>query len=343
MINLNKLSPLLDNEPVSNRAKLDTGTLCNYKCTFCYYKDKLDICDSFDVIKERIDYLVKCKIKEVDLSGGESSYHPDWFKILNYCTLNNLYISTISNGSMFNDYEFLKKSKEHGLKEIMFSLHGSNSKVHDKIVQSENAFNSLIESINNAKKLNITIRINYVVTLNSLKFTNEYIELINKIQPLEINFLTLNYFGIANQSLSYEKSTVHIKEIIDNIRVKYINVRYTPYCYMIGYEKYVCNTFQHIYDLFDWNMAVYDYKIEPTEFMKNTINLLYNTAKKDRLNMYFKPKECIDCKFLYLCDGFENKCKDIAQPIKCGSGEKIKEINYFRKSFYEDKYFDINA
>ncbi len=111
MINLNKLSPLLDNEPICTRAKLDTGTLCNYKCTFCYYKDKLDICDSFEVIKERIDYLVKCGIKELDLSGGESSYHPDWFKILDYCTLNNLYISTISNGSMFSDYEFLKNQK----------------------------------------------------------------------------------------------------------------------------------------------------------------------------------------------------------------------------------------
>ncbi len=222
----------------------------------------------------------------------------------------------------------------------MFSLHGSNSEVYNKIVQYNGAFDYMIKAIKNAKKLNIIVRINYVVTLHSLKYTKEYIELINEIQPLEINFLTLNYFGIANQSLSYEKSTNHIKEIIDNINVKYINVRYTPYCYMIGYEKYVCNTFQHMYDLFDWNMAVYDYKIDPNEFIKNSTNLLYNTAKKDRLNMYFKPKECIDCKFLYLCDGFENKCTDIAKPIQ---GEKIKEINYFRKGFYEDKHSDINS
>ena len=28
--------------PKNNRSYLDTGKLCNYKCEFCYYKDKLD-------------------------------------------------------------------------------------------------------------------------------------------------------------------------------------------------------------------------------------------------------------------------------------------------------------
>ena len=67
--------------PINNRAKLDTGTHCNYKCDFCYYKTQLDVVTNLDVIKGRIDYLVECGITEVDLSGGESSIHKEWFDI----------------------------------------------------------------------------------------------------------------------------------------------------------------------------------------------------------------------------------------------------------------------
>ena len=73
--------------PRCNRAKLDTGTFCNYDCEFCYYQGDLDKVTSFDVIKDRIDILHKYGITEVDLSGGESSVHKQWFDILDYCNL----------------------------------------------------------------------------------------------------------------------------------------------------------------------------------------------------------------------------------------------------------------
>ena len=60
-------------EPICNRAKLDTGTHCNYKCKFCYYLQDLNKITQFDIIKDRIDYLVECGMTSVDLSGGESS------------------------------------------------------------------------------------------------------------------------------------------------------------------------------------------------------------------------------------------------------------------------------
>ena len=68
-----------------NRAKLDTGFHCNYKCEFCYYIDRLDVKTPFSTIEQRINILHKYGISEVDLSGGESSIHKDWFKILDYC------------------------------------------------------------------------------------------------------------------------------------------------------------------------------------------------------------------------------------------------------------------
>ena len=59
---MNKLSVkkiLIDyDRPINNRAKLDTGKLCNYKCEFCYYKNSLSERDELDKIYKRIDYLL---------------------------------------------------------------------------------------------------------------------------------------------------------------------------------------------------------------------------------------------------------------------------------------------
>jgi len=67
---------------VCTRAKLDTGTFCNMDCSFCYYKEHLDVKTSKDIIFKRVDYLRAMGVVEVDLSGGESSVHEDWFEIL---------------------------------------------------------------------------------------------------------------------------------------------------------------------------------------------------------------------------------------------------------------------
>ena len=110
----NKLNLDYD-RPINNRAKLDTGTHCNYKCDFCYYKTQLDVKTEFDIIKDRIDYLIECGITELDLSGGESSIHKDWFKILDYCTDKGLYLSCLSNGFKFAKKDFIQKSYDRTL------------------------------------------------------------------------------------------------------------------------------------------------------------------------------------------------------------------------------------
>ena len=119
--------------PHCERARLDTGTFCNYDCEFCYYKDMLDVKTPWEIVKGRIDHLYDYGIKEVDLSGGESSVSPDWFKILDYCNERFESVSCVSHGGRFANKDFLKESQEHGLKEILFSLHGATEESHDSI------------------------------------------------------------------------------------------------------------------------------------------------------------------------------------------------------------------
>ena len=337
----NELSHQLEidyDEPLCQRAKLDTGTHCNYRCEFCYYKTQLNDVTEFNVIKERIDYLVDCGIKEVDLSGGESSIHKQWFDILDYCKSKGLKISTLSNGYKFADKLFLAKSKEHGLDEILFSVHGYDKESHNTLVGHRKGFENIVQAIHNAHELGILVRVNCTVTHKNYKnLSTQFVDLMKELTPYEVNFLTLNYWDDAGiqDTINYSEVMPHVHNAIDLLKsfIDIINVRYTPYCFMKGYEQYVCNYYQHIYDVYDWNIAVYDGKIDPIEYKSDVYKSMYGAAERKRNWTYYKKKECLDCKHYFICDGVEKQIKEIE--LKPEIGEKIKSVNFYRKDWYK--------
>lgn len=325
--------------PRCNRGRVDTGTFCNYNCEFCYYQGLLHIKDTYDQIINRIDDLYSYGIKEVDLSGGESSIHKRWFDILKYCDNRFDNISTLSNGWSFSKEDFLIKSKQHGLKEILFSVHGWCESNHDKIVGRKGAWKRMMKAIDNAHEHGLIVRINCTVYQENCEGLATYHEVIKRVKPHEINFLTLNYWTNNRHAkpIDYKAVTNSIKQCIDNIKhdVKYINVRYTPFCYMQGYEKYVCNQYQHIYDIYDWNIEAYDEMFDPNKIYSDQekIDLAHQTANSRRQRDYTKSSACLKCKHLYICDGVENEVKNF-EPIPV-SGEKIRDVNHYRADFYE--------
>jgi len=51
---------------------------------------------------------------------------------------------------------------------------------------------------------------------------------------------------------------------------------------------------------------------------------MYDKAEQNRNMFYNKNKECLDCKYLYICDGYEKVIKDIELKPICG--EKITNL-----------------
>jgi MoaA/NifB/PqqE/SkfB family radical SAM enzyme len=332
-INPNPDTVDLDVTPICPRAKLDTGTHCNYNCYFCYYKEQLHIVTPLETIIQRADKLKELGAKEIDLSGGESSIHKDWFKILDYCNENFDNVSTLSNGFKFADYDFLKESQNHGLSEILFSLHGYDAESHDAIVQKKNAFNRMMTAIDNAKKLGIKVRLNCTVTNDNAPHLPEYTKMVKDISPFELNYLPLNYWSDNRNATPQDYSLLSekIKESIDEINDDFIvRVRYVPFCYFTGYERYLYDHYQHIFDIWDWNICWYDYK------ECNTLTDYFKTAKEKINYTYHKPKECYSCQYFHICDGVEKQYftgdnEFEVMPINSDK-EKILDVTHFIQS-----------
>jgi MoaA/NifB/PqqE/SkfB family radical SAM enzyme len=338
---LNKISsnPLaIDfDTPKCERARLDTGPFCNYDCEFCYYKDKLDVKDSWETVKARADYLLAYGIKQVDLSGGESSVSPDWFKILDYCNERFEHVSCLSHGGKFANKDFVEESKAHGLKEILFSLHGATAEVHDAITNRKGSFERILKGIKNAQEAGLIVRLNCTVYhRNYEQLPTVFADLVNDIKPLEINFITLNYWGdVKLDNVGYTQMTDAIKSCIDRLNGMIINVRYVPYCYMVGYEKYVCDQFQHIYDIYDWNKEVFSHNVDISKQYTDDqkLALAYAEAGRQRSLFYHKDMTCTQCKHFHICDGVE---KELAgTPLTPLPGKKIIDVNHYRKDHFK--------
>lgn len=320
------------------RARLYTGPLCNYKCVFCYCKNHLKDTKSLEQILKEVDYYYDYGIRELDLSGGEPSIRKDFFEILDYCTSKGITPSCLSNGFKFADLEFCKETQKHGLNEVLFSLHGSNEELHDSIVQHKGAFKRIIQAIKNTKALGYRVRVNCTVTeLNYKTLYDEFPKLVNSLDVFEVNLILVNNWedNEGGKIVDLETLTNAINASIDKFKTKLVNVRYTPFCYLTEHLENCTNYAQIAYDIYDWDIACYT--ILPEELHKYTRTPNYmirnqlESAKKNRIQGFFKTPECKECKFFYICDGLKKGCNAKVKPVK---GPKIMDPIFFRKDFF---------
>lgn len=346
---------LLPNEKRCKRLRVFTGPFCNHRCVFCYYKNRLHEKFTFDMVKERIDIAYEYGCRDVDLSGGESSIRKDFFEILDYCTSKGMKVSTVSNGWKFADFEFIKEAHKHGLNEILFSLHGSDSDLHDSIVKHKGAFNRLIQAIKNAQKLGMLVRINCTVfSQNAKSLEDAYPNLLLKLKPYEVNFIEVNYWSdnACFNTSNTEETAFYLKKCIDKIKKSIlINVRYIPFCYMKGYEKYVVNYFQHVYDIYDWEPICYTRFSENIDILQlQTKNELLNLTEEDKLKLNYKAcrenrissfnkyDECSKCKHFYICDGIKKALDSVIEPkpdVVDDIKDQTKDPLYYRHNYFK--------
>jgi MoaA/NifB/PqqE/SkfB family radical SAM enzyme len=359
---------------LTKRIDLNLGYTCNISCRFCYYqksvhaKDKRSKKDlTTDQAKKWLLFFRKKGIEKIDLTGGEPTIRKDIAELIRYSKeIGYKTICIITNGMAFANEEFCRELVKNGLNDILFSLHGPNSQIHDNLTGVKGSFEKLIKAITNMKRLNIRCRSNTVVNGVNYKFLGDTAELLANLGIRIINFILFNPIVEAQSSdsdmnVTYEEASHYLKVVIDKYkdRMERITVRYIPFCVMQGYEMYVTNTPQIQYDPDEWDYYWRTYfrngpllwlgslclgfLIHPSK--RRLFKLDWDRAKHEALkwSLAFKNKvkspECKKCAYDKICDGlWRDYAKKIGfNELKAIKGEKIDDPTYFMRSIVVGK------
>lgn len=349
----------------TERVKIVTGLKCNIKCIFCYYRNHLKAPNRpFREIISDIVYAKRNGISEVDFSGGEPTIHPDLPMLISEAkSLGMKNICIITNGLRAADLTYLKILKKAGLDEILFSVHGPNEKIHDEITETKGSFSKILEALSNAASENLKIRINTVVNRLNYNYLDAIGTLVLKFRPIQVNFITINDWCFAKHlvdrlMLRYSEMAPKLKSVCNMLekQVLAVNVRYIPFCFMKGYERFVCNHRQTQFDLFEWVPRVRARLEIENSLLRYLGILLYgflrggllrkiycmpladlldeSVIQTSRYRGYKKhPILCKQCCCSEICDGVENTYarKFGMDELASYSGIKIKNPLYFKE------------
>lgn len=348
----------------TRRVKIVTGLKCNIQCVFCYYRDNLNAPNrTVEHIQHDVAHAYRHGVREVDFSGGEPTVHGDLPSLIEYSKKIGMErCCIITNGLRLADRPYMQTLVDAGLDEVLFSVHGPDAQIHDEITQRAGSFDKISKALCNASQCGLEIRVNTVVNRINYQGLDRFSRMILKYTPRQVNFITINDWCFAKHlvdkyMLTYTEMSSYLKcacDILEN-DVPAVNVRYIPFCFMQGYERFVCNHKQVPYDPYEWVPRIRARLEEGTGLMRYLGILGYgffiagacrglfskplshvmddSVVEGLRRWFYTKRDSCRKCRYHELCDGVERTYAEkfgMNELVSC-SGERYADPVVFRK------------
>jgi len=351
----------------TKRVKIHTGYACNLRCKFCYYYDYPQSQDpSTEKLKSFLNFAARQRIENIDFSGGEPTIRKDFSELLMHAKkLGFKKICVITNGQRMADLGYTKSLIESGLNEVLFSIHGFDKKSYNSLTQVTGSYDRLIKSIKNIKKLGVRFRTNTTINKSNYKHMMTFAKIFLKLKPAAVNFILFNpYYSSPEQEVEMTAKFVDVapklKQAIDILapKIKKVTARYIPFCFMLGYEKHICDSWQFKYDCDEWLPRVqarvekvsakkyYVYGVVDAVArvtmslippLKSTINNFIDNAIIGNFvsNYYIKPKVCSKCAYRIICEGLKKGYERHfdSKELKPVEGKLIEDPMHFRKNY----------
>ena len=276
------------------RVDIKTGFLCNNNCRFCVQADnKCKGNRSFEEIKQN---LIECRKRcdEVVLTGGEVTIRKDFFDIVKLAkTLGYKEIQIQTNGRMFANLEFCKKTIKAGATQFSPALHGYCEKQHDYLTQSKGSFNQTVKGIINLKKLNQMVVTNTVIVKPNYRDCEKIAKLFVKLKVNQFQFAFVHAMGNALKNFdnimpNITLASTEIKKGLDigiKANITCMAEALTP-CLMNGYEKYLSENY-----------------IPQTEIRGKDFQNTNDFTRQRKESGKKKFEQCKECKFNNTCEG----------------------------------------
>ncbi len=231
------------------RADIKVWFACNNQCDFCVQWDKRKKFKqrTLDEIKEILEREYKYWARALVFTWGEPTIHTKLPEAVEYAKkLWYKQMQIQSNGTRFQDMDYVKKLIESWVNEFSPAIHWFKAETHDQQVKHPWAWNKVVKWIINLRKLRQKIIINSVVTKSNYQEFPELSALLIKLWVSQFQFAFVHILWSAdkNKDIVVPKKTdalPYIKKWLDLARKAWIPAftEAIPYCLMQWYEEHI--------------------------------------------------------------------------------------------------------
>jgi len=189
---------------------------CNQDCIHCWNESGDKISLDTKILDEIITEFREGGGQRISITGGEPLMYKNLFSFLDLAKRKGIrFIDLSSNGSLIDE----KKAEllSHYLTRIHISLHGGNSKIHNKIVQREN-FDATVNSIKYLNQKGVEVVINYTIMRGNAKSILDVFELSKSLGGNRIRFNLVRNEGRGKSLEKISQEEVFIlRKIIEEL------------------------------------------------------------------------------------------------------------------------------
>lgn len=170
-------------QKITNQIRLENLTLeitnkCPLRCEFC--SSNVGHCQemsySLKELKSIVDEVSTLGCKTISLSGGEPLVYPRLLEISKYIKDKGISLRIYTSGNLFYgqsigplDASLASSLKTLGINELIFSIHGGEPELHDRVTNVKGSFKNLINSLRIANNFGLKTELHFVVTKRNFR------------------------------------------------------------------------------------------------------------------------------------------------------------------------------
>jgi len=307
---------------------------CNARCVFCYTEDpfissnlKLDLKTSFKYMLD--SYKDGARI--IQFIGGEPTVYENLDKlILMAKKVGYKAIQIVTNGIRLSDTVYFKHLIDAGLNSVVFSVHGAGSKIHDKVVGVNGAFDKI-------KKAELHLH------LDGSMRTSTILDAFKEYNIKNEGYEEKN----IEKYLSADESTVSLSEYLTKFDIPLIVLQYKNVIERTAYELFETLYFEnYIYAEVRFAPHLHTLKgLTLEEIVESVLNGAYAANKKYKIEygIILCIMRHMDLKYAYeilnLAETYKNKG---VVGIDLAGDEKNYPVDIFEEVFKIAKLKNIN-
>lgn len=251
--------------PLSQRGEVRLGFRCNARCGFCYYQGLLDNPKDKEpttgLLMQQIQSLRDLGATEIEFTGGEPTIRHDLVKLTAYAkSLGFVNVSVITNGLRLANAKFARALVDAGVNDVLFSIHGHTESLHDEHTALPGSYAQLLRGVRNVQATGVRCRSSTTVTAKNHLHMDAIVGSLLDLNMQTIHLAVFSPVAAAAGTdpalaVRYSDAAASIKAAIDHHqeRLPPLSIKYIPFCFMRGYERYVMNLYQQSFDPDDWN------------------------------------------------------------------------------------------